>query len=72
MVAVCKGVCHRFDKPTTGQRSIRYSDEVGRCKTCEVWIDIELDSYNNRCNCCHTLLRRHAKLTVKTISHKRY
>ncbi len=72
MVTVCKGVCHRFDKPTIGQRAIRYSDEVGRCKTCEVWVNLELDSYNNRCNCCHNLLRRHAKLTVKTIRHKRY
>ena len=81
MVAMCKGACHSFSKPTFKGRpeglviqggGARYSDKVGRCKTCVIWIDMELDSYNNRCNCCKTLVRHHPIVTQKNVMHKRY
>jgi len=72
MPPICNGVCHRFNKPSTGLPGNRYTDGIGRCKTCDRWVNMELDSYNNRCNCCKSLIRRHAKITMKAIRHKRY
>lgn len=56
MARMCKGICHWY-KSNSIQYKYKYQSGHKRCTYCEVF----LDTSENRCPCCSTLLRTRSR-----------
>tara|TARA_R110002020_G_scaffold113233_3_gene260192 strand:- start:3094 stop:3297 length:204 start_codon:yes stop_codon:yes gene_type:complete len=62
----CRGICERLSVHDFAYHEKKYDAGLKRCTICEQWFELD----DNRCPCCHSLLRtksQNKKVKIETI-----